>query len=77
VRRVDAIYDKYVKELSASERLELLALVAKDLAMETIEPSKGHPRNIMDLHGLGKEIWNGIDAQDYVNKLREEWDDRS
>jgi len=30
----------------------------------------------MELHGLGKEIWEGIDAQEYVNKLRAEWDHR-
>ena len=25
----------------------------------------------MALHGLGKELWDGIDAQEYVNALRE------
>lgn len=29
--------------------------------------------NITELKGCGKEIWEGIDAQEYVNKLREEW----
>ena len=32
--------------------------------------------NIMEFHGLGKEIWEGIDAQEYINKLRDEWDRR-
>lgn len=27
-----------------------------------------------DISGLGKEIWAGIDAQDYVNQLRDEWE---
>ena len=27
-----------------------------------------------DISGLGKEIWEGIDAQEYVNQLRDEWD---
>ena len=26
----------------------------------------------MELHGLGKEIWNCIDAKEYVNGLRKE-----
>ena len=30
--------------------------------------------DILDLRGCGKEIWKGVDAQQYVNKLREEWD---
>jgi hypothetical protein len=29
--------------------------------------------DILDLKGCGKEIWKGVDAQKYVNKLREEW----
>jgi hypothetical protein len=33
-------------------------------------------RSIMELHGLGKEIWEGMDAQEYVNELRKEWDHR-
>ncbi len=27
-----------------------------------------------DLYGLGKEIWEGEDAQEYVNRLRQEWE---
>jgi len=23
---------------------------------------------------MGAEVWQGIDAQDYVNRLRSEWD---
>ena len=27
-----------------------------------------------DAYGLGKEIWKGVDAQAYVNELRDEWE---
>lgn len=30
-------------------------------------------RSILELRGLGKEIWNGIDAQEYVNQERDLW----
>ncbi len=30
----------------------------------------------MELHGLGAEIWEGVDAQEYVNELRNEWEHR-
>ena len=30
-------------------------------------------RGVMRLKGLGKEIWVGIDAQDYVNRERSSW----
>jgi len=29
--------------------------------------------NIYDLKGVGKEIWKGTDAQDYVNQERDSW----
>jgi hypothetical protein len=28
---------------------------------------------LTDLKGLGKEIWKGVDAQEYVDELRSEW----
>ena len=29
--------------------------------------------SLLKLKGLGKHLWRGVDAQDYINKLREEW----
>lgn len=29
--------------------------------------------SILELRGLGKELWNGIDAQEYVNRERASW----
>jgi AbrB family looped-hinge helix DNA binding protein len=28
---------------------------------------------IEQMKGLGREIWNGVDAQEYVNELRDGW----
>ena len=44
------------------------------------EPEKPR-RTIMELHGLGADAWRDekgqlVDAQQYVNELREEWEDR-
>ena len=30
-------------------------------------------RRITEIRGLGKEVWQGIDAQDYVNAERDSW----
>jgi hypothetical protein len=30
-------------------------------------------RSITEMRGLGKEIWQGQDAQDYVNQERDLW----
>ena len=34
----------------------------------------GGKRHLTELRGLGKEIWGGLDAQAYVNEMRDEWD---
>lgn len=33
-------------------------------------------RSLLDLEGLGKEIWRGVDPKSYVSELRDEWDHR-
>ena len=29
--------------------------------------------SILDLEGLGKEVWAGVDPKEYVGELRKEW----
>jgi len=77
VLTVEEVYERHVKPLPPAERLRLVALTAEDLASEsTAPPEEPRKRSIMELHGLGAEIWEGMDAQEYVNELRKEWDHR-
>ena len=39
-------------------------------------PQDSKKRSILELRGLGKEIWQDVDAQKYVDSLRKEWDHR-
>ncbi len=71
---LEEVYEKYVKHLSAVERLRLLEMTVHDLALAAPQDSK--KRSILELRGLGKELWNGVDGQAYVDGLRKEWDDR-
>jgi len=72
---IETIYQQYIKPLSHNERLKLLAKMAEGLANgnETEQPRK---RSLMELEGLGAEIWEGIDPDEYVNELRDEWEHR-
>jgi hypothetical protein len=54
------------KRLKPEERTQLLRALARDPA----EPQ----HEITELRGLGKEVWGGIDAQEYVNSERDSWD---
>jgi uncharacterized protein (UPF0216 family) len=70
------IYEQLVKHLPPKERQQLVEMVNEELAgIPPVDP-KEHKRSIMELHGLGAEIWEGVDAQEYVNELRREWDHR-
>jgi hypothetical protein len=60
-----------VKQLSREEQ-QLLRSVLDDMLEQ---PRKPH-RSLLELRGLGKELWEGVDAQTYINALREEWDER-
>jgi hypothetical protein len=62
------------KTLSGQERKELVKLLVDSLdASETVPYQQ---RRLSELRGLGKEIWAGIEAQEYVDQLRNEWDER-
>jgi hypothetical protein len=71
--RVEEIYERYIKPLPTAAKLSLMALMAQELA-EVVSEGTLPQRSLLELEGLGAEIWQGIDAQEYVNELRKEWD---
>ncbi len=52
--------------LQPSERLRLIEALSR--------PEPEGPRHVTQLRGLGKEIWQRRDAQEYVNAERDAWD---
>lgn len=70
VQDIDLLYEQQIKPLPLSDQLRLIELIARDMARSTAPEAA--LRSIMELHGLGAEIWLNVDAQEYVNKLREE-----
>lgn len=61
---------RQVETLTPDEQLRLLEELAV-LVRRRMSPKTR--RSIMELEGLGKEMWQGIDAQEYVNQERAEW----
>jgi hypothetical protein len=68
------LYRLQVKPLTSEERLQLARWILDDLVEATPPPTKPRRRSLMELEGLGKEIWAGVDVEAYVNELRDEWD---
>jgi hypothetical protein len=67
------IFEKYVSKLNHKDRQELLDLMTGKLPTETGPVAK---RSLLELEGLGADLWSSIDAQQYVDDLRKEWDRR-
>lgn len=68
---IDRLYREHIRPLPIRERLRL----AERIIAEAAESELGDAprRSLLELEGLGAEIWEGVDAQAYVDELRDEW----
>jgi hypothetical protein len=62
-----------VRHMSRAERTQLMHELVDVLNMPAPEEKR---YNTLDFRGIGTELADGTDAQDYVNQLRSEWDHR-
>ncbi|MBP7963883.1 MAG: hypothetical protein KBG20_00895 [Caldilineaceae bacterium] len=73
MRTSTATYRRVVKQiqtLTADEQLRLLQDLTKMVQNSVVGTSKP---NLMDLQGLDKELWRGVDVDTYINEERESW----
>jgi hypothetical protein len=69
-------YEKILAQalrLDKSAQKNLIADLTAHLNRKPEAQPAAPKRSIMELQGLGKEIWQGMDAQEYVNQERAEW----
>jgi hypothetical protein len=71
--KINEFYSHSIKPLPAADRRRLLALMARDLAHADDSEASGE-RSLLELEGLGAEIWLDIEAQAYVDAVRDEWE---
>ena len=64
------IIKKKAERLTLHEHIELLEMLARQLREKTVSPKC--ELNWKELYGLGRGLWKGEDAQDYVNSLRDD-----
>ena len=62
--------ENQIMNLPVSEQINLIERIARRL--RSVQTKSGITMNWNDLYGTGKGIWEGDDAQDYVNRAREE-----
>ena len=66
----DALYE-HLRERARRERRSVAQEVIHLLA-QAVEPAAA--RSIMELQGLGKDCWRGVDPVAYVRAERDSWD---
>lgn len=59
---------RQVRSLSREDQERLMTDLAGGLQSKTEETT-----SILELQGLGKEIWAGVDVQKYVDQERSSW----
>ncbi|MGA1844917.1 MAG: hypothetical protein ACMUIS_10190 [bacterium] len=62
--------EKEIEKLTPQEQLKLVERLAHQLRKAGLAIKKELDWN--KLYGLGKGLWKGEDAQEYVNRLRED-----
>jgi predicted nucleic acid-binding protein len=59
-----------VQHLTPDDQLRLV----EDLVANLRRQATTHPKHsILELEGLGKEVWEGINVHDYINQERDSW----
>jgi hypothetical protein len=69
-RKLEAIY-KDISKLTGNEKKILLSRLVAEMK---VQPEKKVKNSITDIRGMGKEIWDETDAQEYVNSERSSWE---
>jgi hypothetical protein len=60
-----------VEALPAGEQLRLIGELAERLSGQLERRPR---RSLSELRGLGKEVWQGLDVEEYLRRERSSWD---
>jgi hypothetical protein len=73
---VDELYEQQVRARPLRERLQLAQRILAEAADVGAADSGERRRSLLELEGMGADLWDSVDAQTYVERLRQEWDGR-
>jgi hypothetical protein len=78
-RELTAPYSHVVSENAVREVTRLLQTgeeLGHPTSVALSQSLASRRRSILELEGLGKEVWEGVDPKRYIDELRNEWDSR-
>lgn len=65
----DDILKRAQAELTQGEQQKLAEVLSQHAGRKN-----GGTHQVTDLRGLGKELWKGVDPDEYVDQERDSWD---
>jgi hypothetical protein len=69
-----------IEQLSLAEQMQVLEHLVKQMKQSVESVAVAHkPKKkfkVSDFRGIAPNLLEGMDAQEWVNQLRKEWDDR-
>ena len=66
--------DRLYRKIQARANKEHRSISQEVIHILSLSTEGDRPLSILDLQGLGKEVWNDVDAGKHVNKERHGWD---
>jgi hypothetical protein len=60
-----------IEKLNPEEKRQLIEYIARDIQRISAAPVR---LSWQDARGLGKDIWAGVDVEQYIDAMRQEWD---
>ena len=61
---------KSIEALAPADQLRLIAELGSRLSASLDR----QPRSLLELEGLGQEVWQGVDVDEYLRRERSSWD---
>jgi plasmid stability protein len=74
VLNIKSVPDKLYRKLQVRAKRERRSVAQEVIQILDQALSESPPLSILDLQGLGKEIWQGISSDHYIQQERQAWD---
>ena len=74
VLNIKSVPDSLYRKLQARAKRERRSVAQEVIRILDQALSEAAPLSILELQGLGKEVWAGINADKYVRTERQAWD---
>jgi plasmid stability protein len=74
VLNVKSVPDTLYRKLQARAKRQRRSVAQEVVHILEQALSEAPPLSVLDLQGLGKEVWAGVKADDYLRTERRAWD---